>query len=97
MLLDRDTEKQALDRLLATVHEGLSGSIVLRGEAGIGKSVLLEYAITPAADMQVASVVGVQSEIELGFAGLHQLLVAFLRSLERLPAPQREALELCSG
>ena len=97
MLLDRDVEKQALDRLLATVREGLSGSIVLRGEAGIGKSVLLEYVIASAGDVQVTHVVAVESEMELGFAGLHQVLVPFLRGLERLPAPQREALGSAFG
>jgi DNA-binding CsgD family transcriptional regulator len=97
MLFDRYMERQALDRLLGAVHDGLSGSIVLRGEAGIGKSALLEYAVSSADDMQVASVVGVESEMELGFAGLHQLLVPFLSALERLPPPQRKALGTAFG
>jgi hypothetical protein len=97
MLLDRDVEKQALDRLLATVREGLSASIVLRGEAGIGKSALLEYVTASAGDVQVTHVVAVESEMELGFAGLHQVLVPFLSGLERLPAPQREALGSAFG
>ena len=91
MLIGREAEKQALDHLLARVRQGLSGSLVLRGEAGIGKTALLEYAIASAGDMQVARVVGVESEIELGFAGLHQLLLPFLPELDRLPAPQRQA------
>ncbi len=97
MLLDRDVEKQALDRLLETVRGGLSGSLVLLGEAGVGKSVLLDYAIVSAGDMQVTSVAGVESEMELGFAGLHQLLVPFLPGLERLPLPQRDALGCAFG
>jgi predicted ATP-dependent serine protease len=62
MLLDRVPEKQALDRLLAGVRGGLSGSIVLRGEAGIGKSSLLEYAVASAGDMRVAGVADARSD-----------------------------------
>ena len=97
MSLDRDVEKQALDRLLASVRQGLSGSIVLRGEAGIGKSILLDYVIAAAGDMQPVRIIGVESEMELGFAALHQLLVPFLPRLERLPAPQRDALGSAFG
>ena len=97
MLLDRERERRELDRLLALVREGLSGALVVHGEAGIGKSALLEYAVASAQDMQVASVVGVESEMELGFAGLHQLLVPFLPGLGRLPAPQRQALGSAFG
>ncbi len=92
MLVDREAEKQELDGLLAAVREGLSGAVVLRGEAGIGKTALLEYAVGSAADMRIARAVGIESEMELGFAGLHQLLVPFVGGLERLPGPQREAL-----
>jgi DNA-binding CsgD family transcriptional regulator len=97
MLLDRDVEKQAFDSLLAGLREGLSGVLVLRGEAGIGKTALLEYAVGSAQGMQVARVVGVESEMELGFSGLHQLLVTFLGRLEQLPVPQREALGSAFG
>jgi DNA-binding CsgD family transcriptional regulator len=97
MLFDRGPEKEALDRVLAAVREGLSGALVVRGEAGIGKSALLEYAVESAADMQVARAVGIESEMELGFAALHQLLVPFLGRVERLPAPQREALGSAFG
>src|SRR5271166_5109577 len=92
LLLDRKTEQQLLDRLLVAVREGLSRVLVLRGEPGIGKSILLEYAVEAAEGMQVAQVVGVESEMNLGFAGLHQLLIPFMRGLERLPTPQRDAL-----
>ncbi len=97
MLFDREGEKQQLDRLLATVRERLSGALVLRGEAGVGKTALLEYATASADDMLVSHVVGVESEMELGYAGLHQLLIGFLPRLERLPAPQREALGSAFG
>ncbi|HTP20695.1 MAG TPA: ATP-binding protein, partial [Solirubrobacteraceae bacterium] len=92
MLVDREAEKQELDDLLAAVREGFSGVLVLRGEAGIGKTALLEYALKSAADMRIARAVGIESEMELGFAGLHQLLVPFVGRLERLPGRQREAL-----
>ncbi len=98
MLLDREGERQELDRLLAAVKDdGLSGALVLRGDAGIGKTALLEYAIASATDMRVAHVVGVESEMELTFAGLHQLLAPFLDGLEALPAPQRDALRSAFG
>jgi len=97
MLMDRVVETGALDRLLAAVRDGLSGVLVLRGEPGIGKTALLEAAVGRAGDMQVARVVGVESEIDLGFAGLHQLLIPFLGGLQRLPVPQREALESAFG
>jgi hypothetical protein len=92
MLLEREQECRELERLLAGVRDGLSGVLVLRGEAGIGKTALLEHAVQSAADMQVARAVGVESEMELGFAGLHQLLMPFQGGLGNLPAPQREAL-----
>ena len=97
MLLDRKAEKDALDRMLGAVRGGLSGALVLRGEAGIGKTALLEYAVEAAGGMRVARVVGVESEIELGYAGLHQLLVPFLAGIEQLPVPQRDALEAAFG
>jgi DNA-binding CsgD family transcriptional regulator len=96
-MLDRRAEADALGRLLAAVRDGLSGILVLRGEAGIGKTELLEHAVALAADMRVARVVAVESEMELGFAGLHQLLVPFLAGIDRLPAPQREALGSAFG
>ena len=97
MLLDREQECHALDRLLAGVRDGLSGVLVLRGEAGIGKTVLLEHAVRTAPDVRVARVTGVESEMHLGFAGLHQLLVPFLEGLGNLPTRQREALGAAFG
>jgi DNA-binding CsgD family transcriptional regulator len=92
VLLDREQERRELDRLLACSRDGLSGVLVLRGEAGIGKTALLEHAVESAADMHITRVIGVESEMELGFAGLHQLVMPFLDGLGSLPGPQREAL-----
>jgi DNA-binding CsgD family transcriptional regulator len=97
MLLEREQECRELERLLAGVRNGLSGVLVLRGEAGIGKTALLEHAVHSAADMRVARAAGVESEMELGFAGLHQLLMPFLGGLGNLPARQREALDSVFG
>jgi DNA-binding CsgD family transcriptional regulator len=95
MLLDRDDELETIDRLLQAAREGLSGTLVMRGEPGIGKTALLDYAVQSAPDLEVTRVVGVESEMELGFAALHQLLIPLMPRLERLPAPQRGAL--CSA
>ena len=96
-LIDRDQERQALDQLLDTARAGLSGSLVLRGEPGIGKTALLDYAIGRADGMQVARLLAVESEMELGFATLHQLLVPFLDRFGELPTPQRDALGSAFG
>ncbi len=97
MLLDRRGELAELDRVLSALRDGLSGVLVVRGEAGIGKTALLEQAAAAASGVQIVRVVGVQSEMELGFAGLHQLLVPLLAGLDRLPAPQRDALGSAFG
>jgi DNA-binding CsgD family transcriptional regulator len=94
MLRGRRDECAALDALLAGVRVGRSGVLVLRGEAGIGKTALLRYLIESASDLTVARAVGVESEMELPFASLQQLIGPMLDRLERLPAPQREALEI---
>ena len=83
--------------MLAAVRDGLSGVLVLRGDAGIGKTVLLEWAARQAHDMQLARVAGIQAEMGMGFAGLHQLLVPFLGRLDGLPRPQRQALGSAFG
>src|SRR3954469_7672580 len=89
----RRTECETLDHLLESVRAGQSGALVVRGEPGIGKTALLEYAIDSASDLNVVRATAVESEIELPFAGLHQLCVPLLDRLACLPAPQREALE----
>ena len=77
-LLDRAAETAAVEGVLAAVRDGLSGVLVLRGEAGVGKTTLLDHAVQAAGDMRVARVTGVESEMDLGFAGLHLLVVPFL-------------------
>jgi len=71
--------------------------LVVRGEAGIGKTALLEYAIESASDLRIVRAVGVESEMELAFAGLHQLCAPMLDRFERLPGPQRDALATTFG
>ena len=96
-LLGRAVETSALEGVLVAVRDGLSGVLVLRGEAGVGKTSLLDWAAGQADEMQVARVAGAEAEMDMGFAGLHQLLVPFLSDLERLPAPQRQALGSAFG
>ncbi len=97
ILVNRVHERAALDALLDTARSGLSGTLVLRGEAGIGKTALLECAVSSTHDFRVVRALGIESEMELGFAGLHQLVVPFLPRLELLPAPQYHALASAFG
>jgi len=96
-LRGRRDECSTLDRLVAAVREGDSRTLVLRGEAGVGKTALLEHLVETAADLGVVRAAGVESEMELPFAALHQLCAPLLDRLERLPLPQREALETVFG
>ena len=96
-LLGRRSECAALDELVASVRAGPSRALVLRGEAGVGKSALLEYLVRRASGCRVARAAGVESEMELAFAGLHQLCAPFVDRLERLPGPQRDALGTAFG
>jgi DNA-binding CsgD family transcriptional regulator/tetratricopeptide (TPR) repeat protein len=96
-LRGRGIECAQLDEMLASVREGLSRTLVVRGEAGVGKTALLEYAVNSASDLRVARAVGVESEMELPFAALHQVCAPMLDHLERLPPPQREALQVVFG
>jgi DNA-binding CsgD family transcriptional regulator len=86
-----------LDGLVGAIRQGESRSLVLRGEAGIGKTALLEYMVESASDLSVVRAVGVESEMELAYAGLHQVCAPLLDRLERLPAPQRQAVEVVFG
>ena len=86
-----------LDGLLGDIRRGEGRSLVLRGEAGIGKTALLEYLVESASDLTVVRAVGVESEMELAYAGLHQLCAPLLDRLERLPAPQRDGLRVVFG
>ncbi len=96
-MLGRRAECDALDRLLTDVRAGHGRVLVLRGVAGIGKSALLEYLQDGASGYRTGRTAGVESEMELPFAGLHQLCAPFLDRLERLPEPQREALGTVFG
>jgi DNA-binding CsgD family transcriptional regulator len=96
-LLGRAGECARLDQVLGEAQHGLSGVLVLRGEPGVGKTSLLDYLAAAAPDFQVARVGGVQSEMELSFAALHQLLRPSLAAADELPPPQRDALRLAFG
>ncbi len=93
----RRTECAALDGMIAAVREGQSRALVVRGEAGVGKTALLEHVLEAASDLRVVRAVGVESEMELPFAALHQLCAPMLDRLARLPAPQRDALRIVFG
>ena len=90
----REREREVLDRLLGG---GNGGVLVLRGEAGIGKTALLEYAVGVGSEFRVAKSSGVEAEMELPFAALQQLCSPFLDLFDRLPQPQHEALEVAFG
>ncbi|MFL6063769.1 MAG: AAA family ATPase [Friedmanniella sp.] len=96
-LRGRRAECEALDALVDSLRAGRSGTLVLHGEAGIGRSALLGYLVGHAAGCRIARAMGVESETELAFAGLHQLCSPFLDRLERLPLPQAEALSTAFG
>jgi DNA-binding CsgD family transcriptional regulator len=98
-LTDRKSERHVLDRLVDAVRADESRVLVIRGEPGMGKTVLLDYLAGRASDgaCLVTRATGVQSEMELAFAGLHQLCVPMLSHAERLPEPQRDALRTAFG
>ena len=96
-LLGRRGECEALDRLVADAGAGRSRVTVLRGEAGVGKSALLGYLSGQVAGWHVARAAGVESEMELAYAGLHQLCASMLGHIGRLPAPQHDALATVFG
>jgi predicted ATPase len=93
-LRGREQECAALDRLLDGTRSGRSDVLLLHGEAGVGKTALLDYAIGSASDMLVLRAAGVESEMELAFAALHQLCAPLLDRLVRLPAGQSRALAI---
>ena len=96
-LLGRDDECAVLDRLIRDIQRGESRSLLLCGEAGIGKTALLKHLIGSSSDTTVVRAAGVESEVGLAFASLHQLCGPLLGRLPRLPAPQRRALEIVFG
>ncbi len=97
MFLDRRQECAVLNQLLADVRAGRSGALVVHGDAGVGKSALLQYAIGSASDLRILRAAGAESEMELAFAGVHQLCLPILDHLDRLPGPQRDALATAFG
>jgi DNA-binding CsgD family transcriptional regulator len=96
-LRGRERECAQLGQMLAAARSGESRVLVVRGDAGVGKSALLDYAVNSARDMRTLRALGVESEMELAFAGLHQLCAPLLDRLTEIPAPQCTALETVFG
>ena len=96
-LVGRHRERAVLDRLIEAVRAGESRALVVSGEAGVGKTALLEYLAGQASGCRLARVAGVQSEMELPFAALHQLCAPTVDQLHGLPTPQRDALQVALG
>ncbi|MGH2938732.1 MAG: AAA family ATPase, partial [Solirubrobacterales bacterium] len=96
-LLGRRNESERLDLLLGGAREGVGAVLVLHGEAGVGKTRLLEYAVEAAGDFQAVHISGVEREMELPFAAVQQLVSPFAESTEHLPKPQGEALGVAFG
>ena len=96
-LRGRREECDALSGLVASAQSGRSQVLVLRGEAGIGKTALLEFLVNRAEGCRVGRAAGVESELELAYAGLHQLCCPYLDRIGTLPVPQREALGTVFG
>ena len=96
-LLNRTSEREVLDRLLGNVRVGQSAVLAIRGQAGIGKTALLRYAVRHASGFRVAQVTGAEAEMELPFAGIHHLCAPLLDRLDALPQPQQDALNVALG
>jgi len=97
VLLGRAAERQALDRLLTDIRDGRSAVLVIRGEAGVGKTTLLHYCARQASGIRVARIAGVEAEMELPFAAVHQLCAPLLGRLDQLPDPQQNAISVALG
>ena len=93
----RARERAALDGMLDRVREGESAVLVMRGEAGIGKTALMQYCARQASGCRVAQIAGVESELEMPFAAVHQLCEPMLGHLDALPEPQQQALQVAFG
>jgi DNA-binding CsgD family transcriptional regulator len=97
MLRDRREERAALDDLLRAVRSGASRALLIRGEAGIGKTALLDYLASEATGCRVLRISGSEPEMDIAFAALHQLSAPLLDRLGRLPGPQQETLRTVFG
>ncbi|MFD3400103.1 ATP-binding protein [Kribbella sp. NPDC058693] len=94
---DRQAEREVIAEFLRAVRTGAGRALVVRGEPGVGKSALLDHLTESASGCRVARAAGVESEMELAYAGLHQLLTPMLQRVEGLPGPQRAALRTAFG
>ncbi|MDG4669207.1 LuxR family transcriptional regulator [Mycobacterium sp. 236(2023)] len=97
VLRGRNTECEAIRQAMASARSGDSQVLVLRGEAGVGKTALLGYATELASGFRVTHVAGIESDMELAFAGLHQLCLPLMGLIDTLPEPQRDALSVAFG
>ncbi|MFF8846317.1 ATP-binding protein [Streptomyces sp. NPDC015127] len=97
MLQGRTAERERIDQMLAGARREASSALLIHGEAGIGKTALLDYAVERAGGMRVLRVEGIESEMELAFAGLHQLFLPVMDSLDALPGPQATAMRAAFG
>src|SRR4051794_1778991 len=91
-LIGRHDERELLDQLVATARQGLSATLVVIGEPGVGKTALIDATVSAASDFLVLRVTGVESEKELAFGTLHRLLTPYLDQVVRLPSHQRDAI-----
>src|SRR5215469_7373674 len=96
-LLDRGVERAAIDELLGAVRRGFSRALVLRGDPGVGKTTMACYGVGAASGFQVCAITGIESEIDLAYGAVHQLLVPFLPLICDLPGPQRQAIGVAFG
>lgn len=96
-LIDRQAERSLLDGVLRDVRSGQSRVLVLHGDPGVGKSALMEYVAAQASGCRLIQAAGIESEMELAYAALHQLCAPMLDRLEHLPPPQRDALRTAFG
>jgi DNA-binding CsgD family transcriptional regulator len=97
LLLGRERELASLSELVAKVRDGGGATIVVRGEAGVGKSVLLDHLVAAASGFQVVRIVGVEGEVDLPYAGLQQLCRSWVDTIDVLPEPQSHALSVAFG
>ena len=97
LMIDRRAECSLLDGVLRAVRSGESRVLVLHGDPGVGKSALMEYAAGQASGCRLVRAAGVESEMELAYAALQQVCAPMLDHLDRLPAPQRDALSVAFG